>query len=70
MEIDKEFIVTVLRTERVSFDELKDVSYSKIFDINCDMEFILTWATSVLKSDYYGERQADLKDLRFSKLIV
>ncbi len=63
------FIVTVYRTERVSFDELKDVGYSKVFDANNTVTEILDWANKVLAKSYKTPVKAKLSYLKFSEFI-
>jgi len=60
------FAVTISNPERVSYDEIKDVNYTKVFDDSGSLAEIMKWANKIRKTADMGNKKADVTDLKFS----
>jgi hypothetical protein len=62
------FAVTVFNTERVSYEKIKDVGHTKIFNDTDSLKDIIEWGNSIRAKTYDGPKTVDITELRFSKL--
>lgn len=62
------FVVTILKTERISYEVIEDVKHSKIFEDTNSLSDIMKWANQIKSTSYIGSQKADVTDLQFSKL--
>lgn len=62
------FAVTVFNTERVSYDEIKDVGHTKIFEDTDSLKDIINWGNSIRSNTYDGPKKVDITELKFSRL--
>lgn len=58
--------VTITRPERVSYEKISDVAYTKIFDENDTLSSIMMWAETIRQNSHQGPLKADITDLCFS----
>ena len=60
------FAVIITNVERVSYEEVKDIHYTKLFKDTDSLKDIMNWANEIRKNEHSGSKKADITDLKFS----